>query len=59
MPYNYFVQNSLDCESHHMILKLSPRPNIWAGLELGTGIIINPVTPEDAAKFYREGPVKE
>ncbi|MDD3480741.1 MAG: hypothetical protein PHW75_00730 [Patescibacteria group bacterium] len=52
-PYNYFIQNSLDLESHHFILKLAPRPNIWAGLELGTGIIINPVSPEEATKFYR------
>lgn len=54
VPYNYFFQNSLDVEAHHMVLKLAPRPNVWAGLELGTGVIINPVTPEDAAKFYRE-----
>jgi len=51
--YNYFIQNSLDLESHHMIIKLAPRPNIWAGLELGTGIIINPVPPEEATKFYQ------
>lgn len=53
IPYNYFIQNSLDLESHHMIIKLAPRPNIWAGLELGTGIIINSVSPEEAAKFYK------
>lgn len=53
VSYNYFIQNALDVESHHLILKLSPRPNIWAGLELGTGIIINPVAPEEAAKFYK------
>jgi UDPglucose--hexose-1-phosphate uridylyltransferase len=53
VSYNYFFQNSLDCESHHMVLKLEPRPNVWAGLELGTGVIINPVPPEEAAKFYR------
>ncbi len=53
VPYNYFFQNSLDVEAHHMILKLSPRPNVWAGFELGTGIIINPVPPEEAAEFYK------
>jgi len=53
MPYNYFFHDSLLCENQHMILKLAPRPNIWAGLELGTGIIINSVPPEDAARFYR------
>lgn len=55
VSYNYFFLNSLDLESHHMIMKLAPRPNVWAGLELGTGIIINPVSPEDAVKFYNEG----
>lgn len=54
VSYNYFVQNSLDMESHHMVIKLSPRPNIWAGLELGTGIIINSVSPEEATKFYQK-----
>lgn len=54
VAYNYFFLNSLDLESHHMVLKLAPRPNIWAGLELGTGVILNPVPPEDAAKFYKE-----
>jgi UDPglucose--hexose-1-phosphate uridylyltransferase len=53
VSYNYFFLNSLDLESHHMVMKLAPRPNIWAGLELGTGIIINPVPPEEAAKFYQ------
>jgi hypothetical protein len=37
-----------------MIMKLAPRPNVWAGLELGTGIVINPIAPEDAVKFYNE-----
>lgn len=54
VSYNYFFLNSLDAEHHHMILKLSPRPNVWAGLELGTGVIINPVPPEEAAEFYQE-----
>ena len=54
VPYNYFFQNSLDCESHHMVLKLDPRPNIWAGLELGTGVIINPIPPEDVPEFYAQ-----
>lgn len=53
IAYNYFIQNALDLESHHLILKLSPRPNVWAGVELGTGVIINSVPPEEAAKFYR------
>lgn len=58
VSYNYFFQNSLDCESHHMILKLDPRPNVWAGLELGTGVIINPIPPEDVPDFYNQEPDK-
>lgn len=54
IPYNYFFQNALKREDHHFVLKLDPRPNVWAGLELGTGIIINPIPPEDVPKFYNE-----
>jgi len=54
IAYNYFFHNSVTSEDYHMHLKLEPRPNIWAGLELGTGVIINSVPPEDAAKFYRD-----
>ena len=54
VAYNYFFHNSVNGEDYHMHLKLEPRPNVWAGLELGTGVIINPVTPEAATKFYRE-----
>ncbi len=52
--YNYFFHNSVKGEDYHMHLKLEPRPNIWAGLELGTGVVINPIPPEDATKFYRD-----
>lgn len=51
--YNYFVENSVNNEDYHTHIKIAPRPNVWAGLELGTGIMINPVMPEFAAKFYR------
>lgn len=54
VSYNYFFQNSLDNESHHLVMKLTPRPNVWGGLELDTGIIVNPIPPEEAVKFYRE-----
>ncbi|MBW6432048.1 hypothetical protein K0A96_02590 [Patescibacteria group bacterium] len=53
VSYNYFIQNAVDDYDHHMLIKLAPRPNIWAGLELGTGVIINSVSPEEAARFYR------
>lgn len=53
ISYNYFVENSVNDKDYHMHIKLAPRPNIWAGLELGTGIIINHVPPEMAAGVYR------
>jgi len=53
ISYNYFLQNALDQRDHHFILKLEPRPNVWAGLELGTGIIINQTAPETAALWYK------
>ncbi len=53
ISYNFFLQNSLSDRHDHFVLKLQPRPNIWAGFELGTAIIINPVTPEYATLWYK------
>lgn len=54
ISYNYFIENTVNDKDYHMHIKLSPRPNVWAGLELGTGIIVNPIAPEEAAKIYQE-----
>jgi len=53
IAYNYFIENAVNNEDYHMHIKIAPRPNIWAGLELGTGVIVNPIPPEYAAKIYR------
>jgi UDPglucose--hexose-1-phosphate uridylyltransferase len=53
IDYNFMLQDSLPGEKQHFHLKLEPRPNIWAGFELSTGVIINPVSPEYAAEWYR------
>ncbi len=53
IAYNYFVENAVNQEDYHMHIKITPRPNVWGGLEMGTGVIINPIAPEFAAKFYR------
>jgi len=53
ISYNFFVENAVNREDYHTHIKVDPRPNIWAGLELGTGIVINPIAPEYAAKIYR------
>lgn len=38
----------------HWRLTITPRTTLAAGFELGTGIFINTMLPEDAAKFLRE-----
>lgn len=52
--FNFFAHNDIDNKHQHFYLKIQPRPNIWAGVELGSGLIINPVLPEDAAKYYKK-----
>ncbi|MBI5221826.1 MAG: galactose-1-phosphate uridylyltransferase [Candidatus Magasanikbacteria bacterium] len=54
LPYNYYFHQVINDEDQHLYLKFTPRGSIWAGVEIGSGLIINPVPPEDAAKFYRK-----
>ena len=56
--YNFFIHTApvRDKKKHghyHWHLELVPKSNISAGFELGTGIEINPVFPEEAAKILR------
>jgi UDPglucose--hexose-1-phosphate uridylyltransferase len=54
ISFNFFLQDSLPPFEHHFVLKIEPRQTIWAGLELSTGVIINPVAPETAATWYKK-----
>lgn len=54
LPYNYYFHQIIHDEDQHLYLKLTPRGSIWAGVEIGSGVVINPVSPEEAAKFYRK-----
>lgn len=55
-PYNYcFVQSMSD--HLHMHIRIYPKLGIEAGFELNTGININSVPPESAAKSLREVPL--
>ncbi|MFA6410044.1 MAG: galactose-1-phosphate uridylyltransferase [Candidatus Buchananbacteria bacterium] len=54
LPYNYYFHQVIHDNDQHLYLKITPRGSIWAGVEIGSGLIINPVSPEDAAKFYRQ-----
>ena len=41
-------------ESYHWYLELIPRVTTIAGFEWGSGFQINPTSPEDGARFFRE-----
>lgn len=56
-PYNFFIHTA-PCRSpelphYHWHLELLPRLTTWAGLEYGTGVIVNTMAPEAAAVFLR------
>jgi UDPglucose--hexose-1-phosphate uridylyltransferase len=53
ISFNFFLQDALKPFEHHFVLRVEPRQTIWAGLELSTGVIINPLPPEEAALWYR------
>ena len=54
LSFNYYLHNVVSNKEQHLYLKIQPRDSIWAGVELGSGLVINSVPPEEAAKFYRE-----
>ncbi|MDD5291209.1 MAG: galactose-1-phosphate uridylyltransferase [Patescibacteria group bacterium] len=53
LSFNYFLHNSVFDKSQHLYLKIQPRDSVWAGVELGSGIVINSVSPEEAAKYLK------
>jgi galactose-1-phosphate uridylyltransferase len=55
LPYNYYFHQIIHDKDQHLYLKVTPRGNVWAGVEIGSGLIINAVAPEEAASFYRSG----
>lgn len=54
LSYNYFLHQVISRRDQHFYLKIQPRDSIWAGVELGSGMVINSISPETAAKYYRE-----
>jgi UDPglucose--hexose-1-phosphate uridylyltransferase len=56
--YNLVIHTSPIMEAvnefYHWHIELMPKLSKIAGFEWGTGFYINPVTPEDSAKFLRE-----
>ncbi len=51
-PYNFYIRYGV--ENMHLHMEVIPRLSNWAGFEFATGTVINSVSPEDGACFYRE-----
>lgn len=57
--YNFFIhtspcQRAEDYHYYHWHIIILPKTAVWAGFELGTGIEISSIRPEDAAAFLRK-----
>jgi UDPglucose--hexose-1-phosphate uridylyltransferase len=57
--YNFFlhtapVKNSRSYGHYHWHLEILPKTAIWAGFEIGTGIEISTIKPENAAAFLKK-----
>lgn len=53
LPYNYYLHQVVGDRFEHLYLRISPRRDVWAGIELGSRLVVNSVSPEEAAKFYQ------
>ena len=53
ISYNYYLQYAPKGDDLHLHIEITPRLATWAGFEFASDAIINSVTPENAAKFYR------
>ncbi len=54
LPYNFYLHQVVGDRYEHMYLRIAPRRDVWAGLELGSRLVVNSVPPEEAAEFYRQ-----
>jgi len=54
LSFNFFMHQVISDHDQHFYIKIQPRDSIWAGVELGSGLVINSVPPEVAAKYFRE-----
>ncbi|MBI3671368.1 HIT domain-containing protein [Candidatus Azambacteria bacterium] len=59
--FNFFIHSSPKSGNHkhyHWHMEIFPKTSVWAGYEIGTGMPISAVRPEDAAKFLRGAKVQ-
>jgi UDPglucose--hexose-1-phosphate uridylyltransferase len=54
LSYNFFCHQIAADRNEHFCIKVEPRDSVWGGVELGSGLVINSVSPEDAADLYRQ-----
>lgn len=54
LPYNFYLHQNVKDGQEHLYLRLCPRRDVWAGIELGSRLVINTIPPEEAAGFYWE-----
>lgn len=54
LSYNFYFHQVIHDEDQHLYMKITPRGSYWAGVEIGSGVVINPIAPEEAARFYRD-----
>jgi len=52
-PYNFYLHTSPVHGNLHFHIEISPKTRILAGFEIGYGVCINVMPPEDAARFLR------
>ncbi len=57
-PYNFHI-NTTPCDGknydfYHWHIEILPKTSVWAGFELGTGIEISTIEPEEVAKFLKK-----
>ncbi|MCK4540044.1 DUF4931 domain-containing protein [Candidatus Parcubacteria bacterium] len=53
LSFNFFLHQIISDHNQHFYLKIQPRDSVWAGIELGSGLVINSMAPEEAAEYYR------
>ena len=52
-PYNFFLHYAPGRKDLHFHIEIAPRLSTFAGFEFSTGTVINVMSPEKAAAFYR------
>lgn len=57
-PYNYFLHTApcdgKNYDHYHWHLEILPKTSTWAGFELGAGIEISTIEPENASEYLRK-----